>query len=52
VRAEQPDRPVLNPENCSDKGEKAVMGLQIKSLVVGVAAGYIIAVYLPKFMSR
>lgn len=35
-----------------DKEKQAVMGLQVKSLVVGAIAGYVIAVYLPKFMSR
>jgi hypothetical protein len=29
-----------------------VMGLQMKSLLVGAVAGYVIAVYLPKLMSR
>jgi hypothetical protein len=29
-----------------------VMGLQVKSLLVGAVAGYVIAVYLPKLMSR
>lgn len=28
------------------------MGLQTKSLVVGLVLGYAVAVYLPKFMSR
>jgi len=28
------------------------MGLQVKSLLVGAVAGYVIAVYLPKLMSR
>jgi hypothetical protein len=29
-----------------------VMGFQLKGLIVGALAGYAIAVYLPKFMSR
>lgn len=29
-----------------------MMGLQVKSLVVGALVGYAVAVYLPKFMSR
>jgi hypothetical protein len=29
-----------------------MMGLQPKSLLVGLVAGYVIAVYLPKVMSR
>jgi hypothetical protein len=29
-----------------------VMGLQVKGLIVGLVAGYALAVYLPKFMSR
>jgi hypothetical protein len=29
-----------------------VMGLQVKSVVVGLIAGYVVAVYLPKFMAR
>lgn len=29
-----------------------MMGFQVKSLLVGAVAGYVIAVYLPKVMSR
>lgn len=29
-----------------------MMGFQVKSLLVGALAGYAIAVYLPKLMSR
>jgi hypothetical protein len=29
-----------------------VAGMQMKSLLIGAVAGYVVAVYLPKIMSR